>query len=165
MESVRADDWRAEWISYLKNPSQRVSRKLRYKVIRYVLLDGQLYYGSVDGELLRCLSLEEAESIMDEVHGGICGAHQSAHVMRHVIRRSGYYWPTMLEDCFKVCKGCQDCQRFGNVQRAPTSAMNPIIKPWPFRGWGIDLIGQVYPSSSKGHKFILVATNYFTKWV
>jgi transposase InsO family protein len=27
------------------------------------------------------------------------------------------------------------------------------------------LIGQIYPSSSKGHKFILVATDYFTKWV
>ena len=43
--------------------------------------------------------------------------------------------------------------------------MNPIIKPWPFRGWGIDLIGQIFPPSSKGHKFILVATDYFTKWV
>ena len=40
-----------------------------------------------------------------------------------------------------------------------------IIKPWPFRGWGIDLIGQIYPPSSKNHKFILVATDYFTKWV
>ena len=43
--------------------------------------------------------------------------------------------------------------------------MNPIIKPWPFRGWGIDLIGQIYAPSSKNHKFILVATDYFTKWV
>ena len=53
---------------------------------------------------------------------------------------------------------------FGNVQRLPASAMNPIIKPWLFRGWGIDLIGQIFPPSSKGHKFILVTTNYFTKW-
>ena len=43
--------------------------------------------------------------------------------------------------------------------------MNPIIKSWPFRGWGIDLIGQIFPPSSKVHKFILVATDYFTKWV
>jgi hypothetical protein len=43
--------------------------------------------------------------------------------------------------------------------------MNPIIKPWPFRGWGINLISQIFPPSSKGHKFILVATDYFTKWV
>ena len=43
--------------------------------------------------------------------------------------------------------------------------MNPIIKPWPFRGWGIVLIGQIFPPSSKGYKLILVATDYFTKWV
>lgn len=82
-----------------------------------------------------------------------------------MIRNNGYYWSTILEDCFKYYKVCQDCQKYENVQRAPASAMNPIIKPWPFRGWGIDLIGQVYPPSSKGHKFILVATDYFTKWV
>jgi hypothetical protein len=43
--------------------------------------------------------------------------------------------------------------------------MNPIIKPWSFKGWAIDLIGLIYPPSSKGHKFVLVATHYFTKWV
>ena len=59
----------------------------------------------------------------------------------------------------------QDCQHFDNVQKSPASAMNPIIKPWPFRGWGIDLIGQIFPPSSRGHKFILAATDYFTKWV
>jgi len=73
--------------------------------------------------------------------------------------------PTILEDCFKYFKGYQGCQKFGNIQRAPASAMNPIIKPWPFWGWAIDLIGQIYPPSSKGHKFILVATDYLTKWV
>ena len=42
--------------------------------------------------------------------------------------------------------------------------MHPIIRPWPFRGWGLDFIGKIHPPSSKGHRFILVATDYFTKW-
>jgi hypothetical protein len=71
----------------------------------------------------------------------------------------------MLEDCFKYYKGCQACQRFGRVQIVPASAMNPIIKPWPFRGWGMDMIGKINPPSSKGHQFILAITDYFTKWV
>jgi hypothetical protein len=71
----------------------------------------------------------------------------------------------MLEDCFKYYKGYQDCENFGNIQKSQAAAMNPIIKLWPFRGWGIDLIDQVYPPSSKGHKFVLVAIDYFTKWV
>ncbi|KAK1652018.1 hypothetical protein QYE76_069823 [Lolium multiflorum] len=43
--------------------------------------------------------------------------------------------------------------------------MNPIIKPWPFRGWGMDMIGKIHPASSKGHEWILAITDYFTKWV
>ena len=114
---------------------------MRYKSTRYVLLDDQLYYKTVDGVLLKCLSQEEARVLMGEVHEGICRAHQSAYKMKWVIHRFGYFWPTILEDCFEYYKGCQDCQHFGNAQKSPASAMNPIIKPWPFQGWGIDLIG------------------------
>jgi hypothetical protein len=85
--------------------------------------------------------------------------------MKWMIRNNNYYWSTILEDCFKYYKGCQECQKIGSIQRVPASAMNPIIKPWTLRGWAIDLIRQIYPPSSKGHKFILVATDYFTKWV
>ncbi|GKV53168.1 hypothetical protein SLEP1_g59706 [Rubroshorea leprosula] len=49
--------------------------------------------------------------------------------------------------------------------RRHASELHPIVKPWPFRGWAIDLIGKIYPPSSKGHSFIIVATDYFTKWV
>jgi len=80
----------------------------------------------MDGVLLKCLGDDESKSLMGEIHEGVCGAHQSAFKM------NGYYWPTILEDCFQYFKGCQGCQKFGNIQRAPASAMNPIIKPWPF---------------------------------
>jgi hypothetical protein len=58
------DDWRTEIINYLKEPSQKVSRKLIYKAIKFVLLDQQLYYRIVDGILLKCLSQEEAKNVM-----------------------------------------------------------------------------------------------------
>jgi hypothetical protein len=53
---------------------------------------------------------------------------------------------------------------FRNIQLAHAGVMNSIVKPWPFRGWGLDFISEIHPGSSKGHRFILVATNYFTKW-
>ena len=118
-------DWRVEIADYLKNPSQKVTRKLRYKSTKYVLLDDQLYYKTVDGVLLKCLNQEEAKVLMGEVHEGICGAHHSAYKMKQIIRRSGYFWPTILEDCFEYYKGCQDCQCFGNIQKSPASAMDP----------------------------------------
>ncbi|XP_060182913.1 uncharacterized protein LOC132612849 [Lycium barbarum] len=36
---------------------------------------------------------------------------------------------------------------------------------WPFVAWGIDVIGPIEPKASNGHRFILVAIDYFTKWV
>jgi hypothetical protein len=42
--------------------------------------------------------------------------------------------------------------------------MNPIVKPWSFRGWRLDFIGEIHHGSSKEHQFILVAMDYFTKW-
>ena len=126
------NDWRVEIANYLKNPSQKVTRRLRYKSTKYVLLDDQLYYKTVDGVLLKCLNQEEAKVLMGEVHEGICGAHQLAYKMKWIICRTGYFWPTILEDCFEYYKGCQNCQCFGNIQKSPASAMNPIIKPWLF---------------------------------
>ena len=134
------EDWRVKIADYLRNPSQKVTRKLRYKSTKYVLLNDQLYYKTVDGVLFKCLNQEEAKVLMGEVREGICGAHQSAYKMKWIIRRARYFWPTMLEDCFEYYNGYQDCQRFGNVQRSPASAMNLIIKPCLFRGWGIELI-------------------------
>jgi hypothetical protein len=45
------------------------------------------------------------------------------------------------------------------------SVMNPIIEPWPFRGWGMDMIDKINPPSSKGHQYILAITDCFTKRV
>jgi hypothetical protein len=71
----------------------------------------------------------------------------------------------MMDDSVKHQKGCEACQRFRNIQLAPTGVMNSMMKPWPFRGWGLDFIYEIHPRSSKGHWFIMVAIDYFTKWI
>lgn len=40
-----------------------------------------------------------------------------------------------------------------------------MSSPWPFAAWGMDVIGPIEPAASNGHRFILVAIDYFTKWV
>jgi hypothetical protein len=85
------DDWRKEIADYLENPSRKVSRKLMYKAIKFVLRDGRLYYKTLDGVLLQFLGQEEAKKMMSEVHDGLFGAHQSAYRMKWVIRKTGCY--------------------------------------------------------------------------
>ena len=40
-----------------------------------------------------------------------------------------------------------------------------MSSPWPFSTKGIDVIGAIHPTASNGNRFILVAIDYFTKWV
>ena len=47
----------------------------------------------------------------------------------------------------------------------PPSELHSLTSPWPFSVWGIEIIGKISPKSSSGHEFILVAIDYFTKWV
>jgi hypothetical protein len=70
----------------------------------------------------------------------------------------------LLVSHFRYYKGCESCQKFGNVQLAPTAMLHPIIKSWSFHGWALDFVGQIHPASSKDHQFVLAATDYFTKW-
>jgi hypothetical protein len=52
-----------------------------------------------------------------------------------------------------------------DIQVAPASTLYSVVKSWPFRGWGLDFVREIHPTSSKGHRFVLVATGYFTKWI
>jgi ribonuclease HI len=138
-------DWRADIFNYFKDSARGAPKRIRYKAMRYVLIGDDLFYRTLEGLLLKCLGPVESNRLLQEVHEGTCGTHQSAHKMKWLIRRSGYYWPTMLQDCFKYYKGCQACQRFGKIQMVPASVMNPTVKLWPFRGWGMDMIGKINP--------------------
>jgi hypothetical protein len=80
-------------------------------------------------------------------------------LLHHVV----FYWPTMLNDCFRYKKGCELCQKFEDVLLAHAAMLHPIFKPWLFCGWALDFVGQIHPTSSKGHRFVLVATDYLTK--
>jgi hypothetical protein len=158
------EDWRKPLVDYLHNPSSSVDRKIRRWALKFVLDDGELYRQTADDLLLKCLGPDQARLAMAEVHEGICGTHQSAPKMKWLLRRACFYWPTMIADCFRYYNCCGECQKHGDVQLVPAALMHPIIKPWPFRGWGLDFIGKIHPSSSKGHCLVIVATDYFTKW-
>ena len=138
---------------------------MKAQLQNFVLIEGELYRKGLDGLLLRCLSFPDNMEVMKQVHEGVCGAHKVRIKMRWLIKRLGYFWSTILSGCINYSKGCQQCKKSGNIQRIPVVELHSIVKPWPFRGWAIDLIGKIYPTSLKGHNFILVATYYFTKWV
>jgi hypothetical protein len=43
--------------------------------------------------------------------------------------------------------------------------LKPVVVIGPFQQWGLDFIGEIHPPSSNQHRWILVATDYVTKWI
>ena len=111
------------------------------------------------------MDIHEADLLSTEVHEGSFGTHSNVHVMTKNMLRVGYYWLIMEFDCCKFVKKCQKCQIYANKIHVPPTLLNVISSPWPFSMWGIDMIGMIEPKALNEHRFILVAIDYFTKWV
>ncbi|PHT97180.1 hypothetical protein BC332_33883 [Capsicum chinense] len=87
------------------------------------------------------------------------------HVLSKKILREGYYWLTMEKDSIQFVRKCHQCQVHGDLIRSPPVELHAMAALWPFVAWGMDVIGPIAPKASNGHRFILVAIDYFTKWV
>ena len=56
------------------------------------------------------------------------------------------------------------CQRHTPILLQLGGNLNPIIRPWPFAQRGLDIIGP-FPQASENKRYVVVAMDYFTKWV
>ncbi|RDX67038.1 Retrovirus-related Pol polyprotein from transposon opus, partial [Mucuna pruriens] len=158
---------KATWITpildYLQNGTTPDNPKEALKIAReaakYTILGKQLYF-----PLLRCLEEEESAYVIKEVHEGICSTHIGLRALASKIARAGYYWPTLRSDCLEHIKKCDKCQRFVEGHKAPPENLHPVMSPWPFLKWGVDILGP-FPPALGQIKFLIVAVDYFTKWV
>ncbi|RDY07340.1 Gypsy retrotransposon integrase-like protein 1, partial [Mucuna pruriens] len=102
---------------------------------------------------------------MEEVHGGAFSTHVNGHALARKILRAGYYWSNMESDYCQHVKRCMKCQMYANNIHMAPSTLHNLTSPWLFSMWGLDMIGPIKPKACNGHRFILVAIDYFTKWV
>nr|GEZ97914.1 reverse transcriptase domain-containing protein [Tanacetum cinerariifolium] len=110
-----------------------------------------------------CLAGQEAIDILKACHSGPTGGHYRANYIAKKVFDSGFYWPTIYKDAFKLVKHCDSCQRQGKISQRDEMPQNSIQVCEIFDVWGIDFIGP-FPSS-KGNKYILIAVDYLSKFV
>ncbi|GJX63005.1 reverse transcriptase domain-containing protein [Tanacetum coccineum] len=60
--------------------------------------------------------------------------------------------------------GLKIAEQMGPIPRNPQQRLSPITSPWPFYKWGIDIAGPFLEGPRKV-KFLIVAIDYFTKWI
>jgi hypothetical protein len=69
----------------------------------------------------------------------------------------------IFKDCIEVVKRCHPCQVFTKNMQAHPAPMFSVITINPFTKWGVDFM-TCHPTSSRGHRYIIVVVDYFTKW-
>ena len=70
----------------------------------------------------------------------------------------------MQADALKYVQECDKCQRFAPMIHQPVRELNPLPSPWPFTQWGLGIVGP-FPRAPGNKKFLITATDYFTKWI
>eukprot|EP00253_Pinus_taeda_P006285 PITA_06285 len=161
----------ADLIFYLKNGyaspnlSYKNKRAIRLKAKKFTIIDDVLFRKNYDSVLLRCLEKQEAQRVLQELHDRLAGGHFEADTTAHKVIHAWYYWPTLFRDAHEYVRKCQNCQTSSGRQKKSAFPLQPVNIEQPFEQWGLDIIGEITPNSSKQHKYILTATDYFTKWV
>ncbi|XP_071740991.1 uncharacterized protein [Rutidosis leptorrhynchoides] len=140
------------------------ARKIRIKAPSYKIINGALYRRSFFTPWLRFVGPKQATVIIQEMYEGICGLHAGPRSVVAKIIRLGYYWPTMHHDTTTVLQTCESCQIHSNVPRLPMQELISVTSAWPFMKWGIGIVGPINDTPGSP-RFILVAIDYFTKWV
>uniref|UniRef100_A0A2N9E8Q0 Uncharacterized protein n=1 Tax=Fagus sylvatica TaxID=28930 RepID=A0A2N9E8Q0_FAGSY len=137
--------WMDPYVTYLKEgvlPEQKKEAEIIKKESREVLV------------------VEGLEALQD----GICGSHTGGRSLAHRALTQGYWWPYMQKDAVDYVRKCDKCQRFSHSVHQPAGELQPLVSPWPFAQWGMDLVGPL-PKATGNRRWLIVATDYFTKWV
>ncbi|KAL2226382.1 UNVERIFIED_CONTAM: hypothetical protein Sindi_1996900, partial [Sesamum indicum] len=90
---------------------------------------------------------------MREIHKGSCGNHSS-----------GNFLPTLVKDSKELVKKCESCQKYASLIHQPADLngadQNSLsVRPVENRHRG------TFPPAQAQKKFIIVAVEYFSKWV
>ncbi|GJY36207.1 reverse transcriptase domain-containing protein [Tanacetum coccineum] len=118
---------------------KKKARVVHRKASRYTMINGTLYNKIFLGPWLRCVGPLQANYILREIHEGSGSMHSGPRSVVAKAIQTRYYWPTMHTDERKLIRECNDCQ-------------------------GID-IAEPFPEGPCKIKFLIVAIDYFTKWI
>ena len=77
--------------------------------------------------------------------------------------RDRYYWRNMFRDIDKWCKSCVDCAMKKSPRNTHKAPLLPIPVENAFDRLAVDCLGP-FPISNAGNRYVVVFTEYLTRW-
>jgi hypothetical protein len=102
-----------------------------------------------------CLEREDAYKVLKAIHDGPAGGHITGNTTSHKILRADYYWPTLFKDAHTYARNYKTYQISTRREKREVVPLKPVAFSKIFEQWGLDIIGEITPSSSKQHRYIL----------
>lgn len=165
-EYQRSDAELLKLIKHLEGQPVRVPRVFVRGLSSYLMRNNVLYKRNFEHSKEKFLLVVPSAlrpEILEACHDDPAAGHLG--VSRTLARiRTKYYWPKLLDAVQHYVRTCRDCQRRKTPPLKPAGFLQPIEPPEsPFEQVGMDLLGP-FPTSSMGNRWIVVATDYLTRY-
>lgn len=149
-------------ITHLKNNPLHSSFTLKNKIL-YKLLSP--FNRSKTKAAVIYLPSTLVPSLLQAMHDDpLMGSHFSTDRMLQKIRLH-FWWPNMRSSIDEYVRSCLLCKQYNINRRKPHGHLSPIPPPpGPFQVLGIDFCGP-FQSTPHGNKYVLVITDYYTRYV
>ena len=144
------------------------TRQLLQQWEQLTVQDGILYRKVEDqngrnSHLQLVVPSSQKECILQEAHGGSLSGHLGGNKTFKRLKER-FYWPGYSHDTREWCRMCPNCAARKNPPQHRKGPLQNIRAGYPMQIVATDIMGS-FPCSERGNKYILVASDYFTRWV
>ena len=132
------------------------------------LHNGLLYcnYESVDGDhghSQLVVPTVYRNDILQTLHAGVAGGHLGQDKTLSRLKER-FYWPGHWSDVHHWCSTCATCASRKTPSPKHKAELQPVKAGYPMQIVATDILGPL-PITPNGNSYLLVASDYFTRWV
>ena len=102
------------------------------------------------------------ETALRAHHNHTTASHRGVHKTLSALRLR-YYWPGLTSQTYRWLTRCHDCGAKKSTGRKRRAALKQYILGAPLERIAVDILGPL-PLTPRGNRYVLVVTDYFTKW-